>query len=86
MFSQIAEFEAVTAGEGDGGLAQLARARNADLIVPGSTHRGPVSRVVPGATVERLLHRSVTSRFMQEGACPVLIYPAGVRPPPSSEP
>lgn len=50
-----AELTSATVTEENGGLAQLARARSADLIVLGPTHRGPVSRVVPGATVERLL-------------------------------
>lgn len=36
-------------------LAHLARAEGADLVVLGSTHRGPIGRVIPGATVERLL-------------------------------
>lgn len=36
-------------------VAELARAHAADLVVLGSTHRGPVGRIVPGATVERLL-------------------------------
>ncbi len=53
--------------EGDG-LAQLARSEDADLIVLGSTHRGPIGRVVPGATVERLLG---------EAPCAVAIAPPG---------
>lgn len=38
------------------------------LVVVGSTHRGPVGRVVPGSTGERLLHGS---------PCPVAIVPSG---------
>ncbi len=36
-------------------VGALGRAHRADLVVLGSTHRGAVGRVVPGATVERLL-------------------------------
>lgn len=51
-----AELVAATAETGEGeGLGDLVRAHGADLVVLGSTHRGPVGRVVPGATVERLL-------------------------------
>lgn len=51
-----AEMILATAGEEDGGkLARLARRQNADLVVLGSSHRGSVGRVFPGATVERLL-------------------------------
>ena len=38
------------------------------LVVVGSTHHGPVGRVVPGSTGERLLHGS---------PCPVAIAPRG---------
>ena len=38
------------------------------LVVVGSTHRGPVGRVLPGSTAERLLHGS---------PCPVAIVPHG---------
>lgn len=41
-------------GEGED-LARQARNQEADLVVLGSTHRGPVGRLIPGATVERLL-------------------------------
>jgi nucleotide-binding universal stress UspA family protein len=57
----------VRAGEGDG-LADQARSEKADLIVLGSTHRGPIGRVVPGATAERLLG---------EAPCAVAVAPAG---------
>jgi nucleotide-binding universal stress UspA family protein len=52
----------------DGNLADQARSENADLIVLGSTHRGPIGRVVPGATAERLLG---------EAPCAVAVAPAG---------
>lgn len=42
-------------GEHGEDLAQLARSHEADLIVLGSSHRGPLGRIIPGATVERLL-------------------------------
>lgn len=51
-----------------GGLAQLARSEGADLIVLGSTHRGSIGRVLPGATVDRLLG---------EAPCAVAIAPSG---------
>ncbi|HEY7255729.1 MAG TPA: universal stress protein [Solirubrobacterales bacterium] len=51
-----AELIQVTAQSDDGEtLAQLAQLNRADLIVIGASHRGPVGRVFPGATVERLL-------------------------------
>jgi nucleotide-binding universal stress UspA family protein len=51
-----AEMHIATAPDENGvDLAGLVRAHEADLVVLGSTHRGPIGRVVPGATVERLL-------------------------------
>jgi nucleotide-binding universal stress UspA family protein len=49
-------------------LHLLAEQTGAALIVVGSTHRGPVGRVLPGSTGERLLHGS---------PCPVAIVPLG---------
>jgi nucleotide-binding universal stress UspA family protein len=49
-------------------LHDLAVRSGAALVVVGSTHRGPVGRVVPGSTGERLLHGS---------PCPVAIVPSG---------
>jgi nucleotide-binding universal stress UspA family protein len=49
-------------------LAELARSERADLVVLGSTHRGPVGRIVPGATVGHLL---------SEAPCPVAVAPPG---------
>jgi nucleotide-binding universal stress UspA family protein len=64
-----AEMFVVTAPEEEGrDLAELARSRRADLIVLGSTHRGPVGRVVPGATVEKLLGQA---------PCAVAVAPPG---------
>lgn len=37
------------------GLTRLAQDEDADLIVVGSTHRGPIGRILPGGTAERLL-------------------------------
>lgn len=64
-----AEVLSATAPSEEGeGLAELARSEDADLIVLGSTHRGPIGRVLPGATAERLLG---------EAPCPVAIAPRG---------
>jgi nucleotide-binding universal stress UspA family protein len=49
-------------------LHELAAEYGVSLIVVGSTHRGPVGRVLPGTTGERLLHGS---------PCPVAIVPQG---------
>lgn len=49
-------------------LHELAAEHGASLIVVGSTHRGPVGRVLPGTTGERLLHGT---------PCPVAIVPQG---------
>jgi nucleotide-binding universal stress UspA family protein len=51
-------------------LHALCEETNAALVVVGSTHRGPVGRVLPGSTAERLLHGS---------PCPVAIVPRGYR-------
>jgi nucleotide-binding universal stress UspA family protein len=64
-----AELLIASAGRGEeNGLAEQARSEKADLIVLGSTHRGPVGRIVPGATVEHLLG---------EAPCAVAVAPAG---------
>lgn len=36
-------------------LAKLAAEQEADLLVVGSTHRGPIGKVYPGSTVERVI-------------------------------
>lgn len=52
----------------DASLADLAHSEGADLVVLGSTHRGPLGRVVPGATVGHLLG---------EAPCAVAVAPPG---------
>lgn len=49
-------------------LHELSERTGAALVVVGSTRRGPVGRVVPGSTGERLLHGS---------PCPVAVVPRG---------
>lgn len=49
-------------------LADLTRTESADLVVLGSTHRGRVGRVLPGAMAYRLLG---------EGPCAVAVAPPG---------
>lgn len=64
-----AELILATARTDDGeSLAQLARDQDADLVVLGSSHRGPLGRVFPGATVEHLLHKA---------PCAVAVAPPG---------
>jgi nucleotide-binding universal stress UspA family protein len=64
-----AEMLVVTAPGDDGeDLAELARTEGADLIVLGSTHHGPVGRVIPGTTVGRLL---------ADAPCAVAVSPPG---------
>jgi nucleotide-binding universal stress UspA family protein len=68
-----AEMVVATAPDEDGrDLPSLARLHRADLVVLGSTHRGPVGRVVPGAAVERLLG---------EPPCAVAVAPPGFAQP-----
>jgi nucleotide-binding universal stress UspA family protein len=50
------------------GLHDLAHAEHAAVIVVGSSHTGPLGRVLPGATAERLLHGS---------PCAVAVAPLG---------
>lgn len=49
-------------------LHDVAARAGAPLVVIGSMRRGPIGRVLPGSTGERLLHGS---------ACPVAIVPRG---------
>ncbi len=64
-----AEMLVLTASGEDGReLAELARSEAADLLVLGSSHRGPLGRVVPGATAGRLLG---------EATCAVAVAPPG---------
>jgi nucleotide-binding universal stress UspA family protein len=48
-------------------LIEAAEDEPASLIVVGATHRGPLGRVSPGSTAERLLHGA---------PCPVAVVPA----------
>jgi nucleotide-binding universal stress UspA family protein len=50
-------------------LHDAAVEHDALLVIVGSTHRGPVGRVAPGTTAERLMHGS---------PCPVVIVPTGL--------
>ena len=52
------------------GLHQLAESERADALIVGSSHRGPVGRVLAGSVAERLLHGA---------PCPVAVAPAGFR-------
>jgi nucleotide-binding universal stress UspA family protein len=49
-------------------LHEASEAEDAGLLVVGSTHQGPVGRVVPGSTAQRLMHGA---------PCPIAIVPAG---------
>ena len=49
-------------------LNRLAHERGADLVVVGSTHRGPIGRVFVGSVADRLLNGS---------PCPVAVAPRG---------
>jgi nucleotide-binding universal stress UspA family protein len=52
------------------GLHQLAESERAAALIVGSSHRGPVGRVLAGSVAERLLHGA---------PCPVAVAPAGFR-------
>ena len=49
-------------------LHETSEAEDAGLLVVGSTQRGPVGRVIPGSTAERLMHGA---------PCPIAIVPPG---------
>ena len=49
-------------------LHEMSEAEDAGLLVVGSTRRGPVGRVIPGSTAERLMHGA---------PCPIAIVPPG---------
>jgi len=49
-------------------LHETSEAEDAGLLVVGSTGRGPVGRVIPGSTAERLMHGA---------PCPIAIVPPG---------
>ena len=54
-------------------LHELAEQEQAELVVVGSSHRGPLGRTYPGSTGDRLL---------QGSACPVAVAPRGLRESP----
>jgi nucleotide-binding universal stress UspA family protein len=58
------------------GLHELAEQEQAEVVVVGSSRRGPLGRTYPGSTGDRLL---------QGCACPVAVAPRGLRehPPPA---
>jgi nucleotide-binding universal stress UspA family protein len=68
-----AEFREVAAPSESRGLHDLAEQEQAELVVVGSSHRGPLGRTYPGSTGERLL---------QGSACPVAVAPRGLRESP----
>ena len=71
--ANAAEMMVATApGEGGTDLARIAREKDVDLIVLGASHRSPIGRVVPGATVERLLN---------DAPCAVAVAPPGFGQP-----
>ena len=61
-------FVVTASGEDEGGLAGVAHAKEADLVVLGSTGRGPFGRVIPGTTLARLLAKA---------PCAVAVAPPG---------
>jgi nucleotide-binding universal stress UspA family protein len=65
-----AEFRTVVSSSPARGLAELAEDEGLEAVVVGSTHRGPVGRVMSGSTAERLLHGT---------GCPVAVTPRGYR-------
>lgn len=70
---QLADLDVETRAYGGGSparaLHELAEVEGGELIVLGSTHRGPLGRVLPGSVAERLLHGS---------PCPVAVAPRGL--------
>lgn len=69
-FGDQVELRPVAATSGAHALHELAESSGADLIVVGSTARGPVGRAFVGTTAERLLHG---------GPCCVAVAPRGYR-------
>jgi nucleotide-binding universal stress UspA family protein len=68
-----AEFREVAAPSESHGLHELAEEEQAELVVVGSSHRGPLGRTYPGSTGDRLL---------QGSSCPVAVAPRGLRESP----
>jgi nucleotide-binding universal stress UspA family protein len=71
-----ADYRTVSAASESRGLHELAEREQAEVVVIGSTHRGPLGRTYPGSTGDRLL---------QGSAWPVAVAPRGLRedPPPA---
>jgi nucleotide-binding universal stress UspA family protein len=68
-----AEFREVSAPSESRGLHDLAEEEQAELVVVGSSRRGPFGRTYPGSTGDRLL---------QGSSCPVAVAPRGLRESP----
>jgi nucleotide-binding universal stress UspA family protein len=68
-----AEYREVAAPSESRGLHDLAEQEQAEIVVVGSSHRGPLGRTYPGSTGDRLL---------QGSACPVAVAPRGLREQP----
>jgi nucleotide-binding universal stress UspA family protein len=68
-----AEFREVSAPSESRGLHDLAEEEQAELVVVGSSRRGPLGRTYPGSTGDRLL---------QGSSCPVAVAPRGLRESP----
>ena len=68
-----AEFREVSAPSESRGLHELAEEEQAELVVVGSSHRGPLGRTYPGSTGDRLL---------QGSSSPVAVAPRGLRESP----
>jgi nucleotide-binding universal stress UspA family protein len=71
-----ADYRTVSAASESRGLHELAEQEQAEAVVVGSTHRGPLGRTATGSTGDRLL---------QGSGCPVAVAPRGLReqPPPA---
>jgi nucleotide-binding universal stress UspA family protein len=65
-----AEFRAVASSSPSRGLAEMAEAEGAGMVVVGSHRSGAIGRVLSGGTAERLLHGT---------SCPVAVAPRGYR-------
>jgi nucleotide-binding universal stress UspA family protein len=65
---QTVERRAVAAEPPAEGLKDLARGEGADLIVIGTTHRGPIGQILPGTTADALVAKA---------SCPFAVAPRG---------
>jgi nucleotide-binding universal stress UspA family protein len=68
-----ADYREVSAPSESRGLHELAEQEHAEMVVVGSSHRGPFGRTYPGSTGDRLL---------QGSSCPVAVAPRGLREQP----